>query len=388
MQLNGAQLLRFHRSMLADEDRLDAFRRAIEASVHPGDAVLDLGSGSGVLAILAARAGARIVYAVEATEIIEIARQVARENGVEDRIVFIDDYSTRVQLPEPADVLITETIGNFGLDEGILGWVRDARKRLLKPQAIVVPQSIELLAAPVELADAYAQEVDWNYKRAGIDFRAMRPFAVNNLYSRRLEPRSYLAEPQGLGAVDLADAQSTTFTGDSIFEVQRSGRVHGLGGWFSSRLCGNVTVSNDPALSPGSWNHAFLPVEEAVHVEPGDRLAVHVSCSNNGAVWQWRLELASGPSRVHCGDTHSPRFDHSTFFGAPAITRSLHLRAEDYKPRLNPDGEIVSFILAHVDGRRTIDELAELVLGRFPDRFQNITEALEHVRAIVVDLGR
>ena len=105
----------FHHSMLVDEVRTSSFLRAILTTVKAG-----IGSGTGVLSLFAVMAGASRVYSIEREQIIEIAREIASQNGVSDSIVFIEGSPLEVEIPERADVLITETIGNVGFDEGII----------------------------------------------------------------------------------------------------------------------------------------------------------------------------------------------------------------------------------------------------------------------------
>ena len=126
--------------MLADEVRTSSFMQAILATVNAGDVVVDIGSGTGVLSLFAVRAGASRVYAIEREPVIDIAREIATHNEMLDSIVFIEGSSRDVEIPERADVLITETIGNIGFDEGIISWVADAKKRFLKPDAAILPR--------------------------------------------------------------------------------------------------------------------------------------------------------------------------------------------------------------------------------------------------------
>src|SRR3954451_9968379 len=106
--LQSTQVLAYHRGMLADVERVDRYREAIHATVQPGDVVVDIGSGTGLLAYFACQAGARRVYAIEAGPVIALAREVCRDNGFEDRVVFIHEHSARASLSELADVLVTE----------------------------------------------------------------------------------------------------------------------------------------------------------------------------------------------------------------------------------------------------------------------------------------
>src|SRR5262252_952841 len=102
-----------HRLYLCDRARLRVFERAIAAAVRPGDVVIDLGAGTGVLGLLACRAGAARVYAIENGGMIEVARALAQANGLVDRIVFLRTHSSEVRLPEPADVVVGDLIGRM-----------------------------------------------------------------------------------------------------------------------------------------------------------------------------------------------------------------------------------------------------------------------------------
>jgi protein arginine N-methyltransferase 1 len=87
-------------SMIADTVRMRAYTAALRAAVKPGDVVLDIGTGTGIFALLACQYGASKVYAIEPNDNIQVARKLARENGFQDRIEFIQDLSTKVDLPE------------------------------------------------------------------------------------------------------------------------------------------------------------------------------------------------------------------------------------------------------------------------------------------------
>src|SRR5260370_27300039 len=154
-------MLDVHRDLLADEVRINAYRQAIRRYVTPESVVLDLGSGSGILAFFACEAGARRVFAVEQQPSAAIPTFLSRHLRFGDRIEVIRERSTNVQLPEPADLLLTETIGAFGLEERILGSIIDARTRLLRPGATIVPQSLQLSAVPGGLPAPLARHLAW-----------------------------------------------------------------------------------------------------------------------------------------------------------------------------------------------------------------------------------
>ncbi len=123
-----------HRTMICDRVRTGAFRRAIDSVVRPGDIVLDVGAGSGILSVFAARAGAARVYAVERTSAAVLAQELAAANGAAEIVQVIHGDVLDVELPERVDVIVSEWLGGFGIDEGMLVPVIVARDRWLKPQ--------------------------------------------------------------------------------------------------------------------------------------------------------------------------------------------------------------------------------------------------------------
>jgi len=140
--------------MLNDRVRTSAFLAAIAEVVRPGDVVVDLGTGTGVLAVAAARAGAERVYAIEATGIGRLAARVFAQNGLADRITLVEGWSAQVDLPRRADVLVTETLGNEPLAERILEHTIDARERLLRAEPRLVPRTLGIYGIPYELGAA------------------------------------------------------------------------------------------------------------------------------------------------------------------------------------------------------------------------------------------
>jgi protein arginine N-methyltransferase 1 len=283
-------VLDYHLSMLQDTARMDSFRRAIHASVRPGDVVVDIGCGTGILSFMACEAGAGKVYAVEGGAVIEVARELAVDNGFDDRIEFLDGWSIDVGIPEPANVLISETLGNAGLDEGIVAWTVDARRRLLHPDAVLVPQRLRTWVAAAESFDDHALVSDWRALELPYDYTSARRRAARTLWFADLAPGNLLGQPELAADVDLRFAVAETITSAGRLRVDRDGILHGLACWFDSLLSAGVTVDNTPPRVGSSWSHGFLPLAEPMAVVAGDELAWALSVSADGEHWTWQVD--------------------------------------------------------------------------------------------------
>src|SRR5258706_609933 len=174
-----------HGRMIADRVRGDAYARAIAATVRPGDVVVDLGTGTGVLAVLACRAGARRVYAIEPAGIIEVAREIAAANGCLDRIELLQSDARAIKLAEKANVVIADLRGTIPFFTASLAVLIDARNRFLAEGGALIPQKDIMAAALVESPDAYAvHDQPWASPWEGIDLTPARRLTVDRKSTR------------------------------------------------------------------------------------------------------------------------------------------------------------------------------------------------------------
>ena len=278
----------FHHSMLADELRTSSFLRAILATVKPGDVVVDIGSGTGGLSLFAAMAGASRVFSIEREPVIGVAREIASLNGLSDSIVFIEGSSIDVEIPERADVLITETIGNIGFDEGIVTWVDDAKKRFLKPGAAVVPERVETIASLVSVPRDYATIDRWSRPLLTLDFTPLGRIVLNNVLWTDLSPAAIVTQPDTIFRTDFV-SEPEAVSGSVRAVALKDAIVHGIGLWFRSSLTSDISITNEPPNSVPSWEHGFLPLDEPVEVRAGETMQFEVSSSATGAKWTWKV---------------------------------------------------------------------------------------------------
>jgi hypothetical protein len=278
-------MLDYHRELLADETRTNAFREAIAKTVKPGDVVIDLGCGSGILSYFACQAGAARVYAIDSTRMAGVVSLLAQHLGLADRITVIEKESKQVELPERANVLISETLGVAGFDEGIAGSVKDARARLLTENARIIPSHLGVSLVPVELDYDYDKHVAfWSEPHFGFDLSPLRVFASNTIAFAHIRGNAYLAPPHEMFSMAVGDALEAR--GTANFTATRDGMLHGFGAFFTTTLIEGITLSNQRARET-SWSQAFLPLEVPVQLHTGARVDVDLQM-DDGRAWRWR----------------------------------------------------------------------------------------------------
>ena len=380
---DSVEILSFHRFLLSDKAR-ELYRRALFDQVRSGDVVLDLGTGTGILALFACQAGARRVYGIEAGKVIELAKIVCARNGLKERVVFIKNLSLRVDLPERVDLMVTDIFETFGLQDGLLGTVMDARKRFLDKDGVIIPSAVSLFVAPVELDQTYDQEVNfWARDIYGLDFSPVQRAAKNNIYPLRLEPGSLLADPVLAKEILLAEVETPQVHCDLSLSIVRSGVLHGLVGWFASKLTNDIILSNEPGSKTTNYAQAFLPVNCPVPVEQGDWIRVVID-SYDGAAWKWQVEIEKPSKVLDSYPDQKMKFDHSTLWGFPLSKEELYKSSSNYAPSLCRSGEAESFVLSSFDGEKTIGEIEKELFSHYPDSFHSQQEASAFVREIVM----
>jgi type I protein arginine methyltransferase len=363
-------------SLLLDEGRITAYTEALRRAVRPGAVVLDIGTGPGVFALLACRLGARRVYAVEPAPVIQVAREIAAANGYAGRVEFIQDLSTRLELPEPADVVVSDLHGVLPLFQHHLPTIRDARERLLVPGGVLIPQRDTLWAAVVEAEEEYARHVSpWNGELLGLDLRAGLPLAVNTWRKARFRADQCLTEPLRWATLDYTSIESPDARAELTFTVERAGTGHGLAVWFDSVLAEGVEFSNAPGEPELIYGCAFLPWQEPVSLAAGETVRAELRADLTGEDYLWRWDTwvpAEGTSRA--------AFRQSSFFGAPLTPESLGKRAAGHLPRLSEEGEMDRLVLERMAaGTASLARIAEELAARFPHRFRGADAALPYV---------
>jgi SAM-dependent methyltransferase len=259
--------------------------------VRPGDVVLDLGAGTGVLAMLAARAGAARVHAVESMPVAQLARRIVAANGLADRVTV--HHGDAVTLPpvEPVDLVVSDFLGRFLVDDQMLPAVA-AAGRWLKPSGRFCPSSVRLQLAPV--ADAYLETVaTFEAPCYGLDFSAAVDDGLNTCSGISLRPQWVVAPPQRFAdyrppaPFALADYDATL-----DFTLERTANLRGLAGWFVADLAPGVTLSTEPGVET-HWGQVFFPLPDTA-VEAGDELRACLQLTAPGdpaPEWRWSGEL-------------------------------------------------------------------------------------------------
>ncbi len=310
--MNRHRYIDFHQCLISDRTRTEAYKDAIFQRVKEGDVVADIGAGTGILSIFAVRAGAAKVYAIERTELINAAREIIRQNGMEQRIHLLHGDSSEVELPEKVDVLLSELISEWGFEEHIAKVIEDARSRFLKEDGILIPEHLETSLVPVENHDFYREINFWSERHYEIDFTPLQNYALNRQYSTPLQSEHILAEPKPVISMDFYKDSLNSLEFELRFAVKRSGLLHGFSGWFRSDLTDTIKLGTKPPSKLPSWRNPFFPLAAPVLVKEGDQIAVKILGipSKYSIQWDWSGEV------IREGDGVVGRFHHGALVNA------------------------------------------------------------------------
>jgi protein arginine N-methyltransferase 1 len=363
--------LRAYGDMISDRGRFDAYANAIARAVRPGDVVLEIGCGPGVFALLACRAGAARVYAIETEDVVHFAKQLASANGLAERIKFLQSDSRRTELPERVNVIVSDIRGTLPLFEHAIPSLEDARQRLLAPGGILIPQRDTLMVALAE-ADVYYSSLTapWNLSMQDLDLSSSLSLILNENYGVRFTSEQLLTEPKNWCVLDYAAGVQKQAAANLSFRVVRPGVAHGLCLWFETQLFEGIGYSSGPGGASTIYGQAFLPWLEAVNVVEGQEIQVelHADLVGGDYVWRWN-------TRIDIPDSNARHFRQSTFQGANFAPHSLRRRGADFVPSLSETGEAERWLLQAMDGKASLQEIAQEAAKRFPKLFSGWDEA-------------
>jgi SAM-dependent methyltransferase len=364
-----------HRTMALDRVRNDAYAAALGTVITPDSVVLDLGAGTGIHGLIAARLGARRVYLVDPEDIISVAEEVARANRLEEVVRCLHGRIEDVEIDEPVDVIVSALTGNFLLTEDLLPVLFHARDKFLKPGGAMVPSAALMEAVPVAAPAVHTREIAaWSDEQHGVQMEPARGYAANALHYRwDRQDVTFLADPATIHRVDLSTDSYQALHAEVEFEARTAGTCHGFAGWFDIRL-GDRWISTSPRAEPMHWSPAFLPMDPPVALSLGDRLTFRLDRPPAGD-WTWRASWNGGSQR------------HSTLLSTPLKATTLRKVAADYRPLRNAEGEAVNFVLAHSNGEETVTDIAHRLRQQWPDVYRTSEAALRFVQSVVKNLA-
>jgi len=287
----------FHRRMLADVLRNEALHAALARVIRPGETrVLDLGTGTGVLAFFAARLGAREVIAFERADVIELAKRLARANDIKG-IRFLHGDVRDYQGSLTVDVIVAEVLGNFAQEENIVESLNHAR-RYLAPGGVVIPARVESWCAPLaspRLSDELATFGRLGY---GLDFALAEEMARDNTYVKRIAADELLEvapqrwddlvfSPAGGGRRTEPPPIKSVRQGTVSFAIPKAAPVHGFALWWEAQLVEGVSISTSPFAPPTHWKQIFVPVLEPLDCRTGDVVKFMIESDSGGGHGAW-----------------------------------------------------------------------------------------------------
>ena len=308
--------LAHQQNMLMDQVRTSAYHEAIIGNPQDfaGKVVLDIGTGTGILSFFAVSAGARKVYAVEASDMALKAQMLVEHNGLSDKIQVIRGRIENVELPEKVDVIISEPMGVMLVHERMMESFIVGRDRFLKPAGRdgeilpcqIYPSSASIFLAPYSDINWYAdavQKIDyWNNANFyGVDMRCLREAAAKSHFSQvivgPIDPKTLMA-PAKVFKFDFTRISRSYIESFSLgfsSSFHKTGIVHGIAGWFNVTFSGSLlekVLSTDPNNETTHWYQAKFPLRDPLAVNTDQCLTCQLDFeANNQRSHNVHLEL-------------------------------------------------------------------------------------------------
>jgi len=305
-EFNGWYFAQFseQEKMLADQPRMNFYHSAVARHVRPGDHVIDLGTGTGILAAFAARQGAAKVYAIDHSGILKHARRLAVHNQIKN-VEFVATHSRDFKPNERVDLILHEQMGDFLFDEAMVPNVIDLRERLLKPGGRILPSRFEFFCEPIKVKDDRHIPFIWELNVHGYDYSCLersRPQETQYYQHASCDLgvlEHFLGKPAPALTLDLQTLQEADLPGEIRLSrtVENAGRLDGYAVYFRALVDGDLALSSSP-LDPGRaphWGFRILRTDAATFAQ-GDviEFTLTVEQWTKPNTWRWQVRKASG----------------------------------------------------------------------------------------------
>lgn len=281
-----------HEEMLKDEVRTLSYRQAIQNNPHlfKGKTVLDVGCGTGILCMFAAKAGAKKVIGVDMSNIIDQARVIVKANGLDNIISLVKGKLEEVDLglgPDgKVDIIVSEWMGYFLLYESMLDTVLLARDKYLRPDGIMMPDHATLYLSAIEDQEYKEEKIDFWDNVYGFDYSCIKEIALREPLVDTVELRSVVCDPAPLVDLDLMTVKKEDLQFKMPFKLHatRNDYVHAFLGWFDIgfEACHKpVRFSTGPHSRYTHWKQTVFYTPGTLTVAQGDVIQGTLSCVPN-----------------------------------------------------------------------------------------------------------
>ncbi|CAJ0835642.1 113_t:CDS:10 [Entrophospora sp. SA101] len=270
-----------HEEMLKDEVRTLSYRTAIYQNKHlfKDKIVLDVGSGTGILSMFAAKAGAKHVYGV--------TRQIVAENKLDDKITLIKGKMEEVKLPvDQVDIIISEWMGYFLLYESMLDTVIVARDKYLKPGGMIFPDKATLFLSAIEDGEYKEEKIGFWDNVYGFDFSSIKSVALREPLVDVVDYKAIVTKPNAIKEIDINTVQKSDLDFKAPFTLTalRDDYIHAFISWFeiTFSVCHKpVHFSTGPHAKYTHWKQTVFYTNDSIIVKEGETIAGTLTCSPN-----------------------------------------------------------------------------------------------------------
>ncbi|KAG6850438.1 type I protein arginine N-methyltransferase Rmt1 [Arthromyces matolae] len=278
-----------HEEMLKDTVRTGSYRSAIINNPHlfQGKTVLDVGCGTGILSMFAAKAGAKHVVGIDMSNILDQAEKIIEANGFKDKITLVKGKLEDVELPiQEFDIIISEWMGYFLLYESMLDTVLLARDKYLKKDGLIFPDTATLYLAAIEDQDYKDEKINFWDNVYGFDYSCIKDIALREPLVDTVDLKSVVTDPCLLKHIDLLTAKKEDLTFDVPFTLNasRNDYVHAFLAWFDiSFECTHkkVKFSTGPHSQYTHWKQTVFYTPSTIVVSEGDQINGRLACAPN-----------------------------------------------------------------------------------------------------------
>ncbi len=283
-----SEIVPWHFPMMNDNVRNDAYEKALKAALKNGGAVLDIGSGSGLLAMMAARHGAsKVTTCEEVSMVAEKAKVIIERNGFSETIEVINKLSTNLVIGKDlgrADILVTEIFDNGLLGENAFVAIEHAKNHLLKPNAQLIPSGARVYAMCIESGEIYKNhrvETISNF-----DLSPFNQFSTYNYSGYHLAKTDYRALSSTAKIFDFNFYKIPGNESVNIeFDIIESGTCHAVVYWYELQLDEDTIISTAPHLPQLScWKQAVQILAKPLTLTKGKSLRLSAN-HDDEALW-------------------------------------------------------------------------------------------------------